>query len=523
MFPGHTYLQTDTQIYVPMMERIYNPVLFSNDPMVQHSHLALTAYDEIVIALRNYTGLDFEAGLKLLQLVFRACAAAGLLLIALRLGLTLPAAFFVTSALILNQGTLGTAITELEPVARSFAMGLLLLGVGLALHEHFLAAGLLGALGFLIHPTTMGPFWCVAAVAVLLRVARPVLLAPLVPACGLLWLMSHFQTGGTESISFFRTLDPFQLDLQKRYMGLSYVEEWDIKRVLDCLSECAVAAAAFWRLRDRLQSPLREWLGGLGVIGVLSVPFSWIVADRLHWAMAGPWDPMRALAFVTLLAALLSGACGVFAAEKRIWWEAAVWFGIVISLPVKELLVTRLVNPWLIALVLALVAASTIAAWFQSWSPYGVRGPSLVAAGVLLFVAFPVSGLIPPAKLVDTPELRQLARWAQTTTDETAVFLFADDGLYGGSGPFRARALRSIYVDYEGRALVNYFREYSAEWMRRWRDVHEGYWPVRDRDFKDLAERKIDFVVLRKANAIPGRQPEFSNSRYSVYRVRSVF
>ena len=101
--------------------------------------------------------------------------------------------------------------------------------------------------------------------------------------------------------------------------------------------------------------------------------------------------------------------------------------------------------------------------------------------------------------------MRQVARWAQTTTDETAVFLFAEDGWYGGSGPFRARALRSLYVDFEGRALVNYFLEYSAEWSRRWRDVHEGHWALRDADFQDLAERKIDFVVLRKEHAIPGR------------------
>ena len=43
VFPGHTYLQSDTQIYVPMMERIYNPVLFVDDPMITRPHLALTA------------------------------------------------------------------------------------------------------------------------------------------------------------------------------------------------------------------------------------------------------------------------------------------------------------------------------------------------------------------------------------------------------------------------------------------------------------------------------------------------
>ena len=518
-FPGHSYLQEDTQIYVPMMERIYNPVLFTNDPMITRPHLALTAYDEIAMALRNYAGLDFERGLKLQQIIFRGCAAAGLLMIALRLGLAMPGAFFVAGAVILNAGTLGIGITEPEPVARSFAMGLLLLGVGLATEDRFLEAGIAGAVGFLIHPTTMAPFWGVAIFAVLRRAARPILLAPLAPAAGVLLLLMHFQAGGTESLDFFRSLDDFQLGLQKRYMSFAFVSEWEVKRVLDCLLECAVVAAGFWRLRDRIRTPLREWLWGLAGISILSIPFSWIVLDRLHWAMAGPWEPIRALVFITLLAALLSASCGILAAQSRIWWEAPMWFAIALALPVKDVLVSRFVDPRLIVLVVALVVASVAGAWFAGRT----RGITLAVAGVLPFVAFPMSGLVPPPRPVDTPEVRQVAQWAQSATDETAVFLFADDGIHGGSGPFRARALRSIYVDYEGRALVNYYTTFSAEWMQRWRDVHEGHWTVDEKDFQDLAERHIDFVVLRKEHAIPTMQPEFSNSRYVVYRIRSAF
>ncbi len=188
-------------------------------------------------------------------------------------------------------------------------------------------------------------------------------------------------------------------------------------------------------------------------------------------------------------------------------------------MPVKPLLITWFVNPWLIVMVLALVGASTAAGLMAPRS----RGVTLVAAGVLPFIAFSASGLAAPSPPVDSAELRQLAAWAQATTDETAVFLFADDGNYGGSGPFRARALRSIYVDYEGRALVNYFPEFAAEWERRWRDVHQGHWPVGTGDFQELAERRIDFVVVRKEHAIPAKPAEFSNSRYVVYRVVSPF
>jgi hypothetical protein len=251
----------------------------------------------------------------------------------------------------------------------------------------------------------------------------------------------------------------------------------------------------------------------------LSIPFSWIVWDRLHWAMAGPWVPIRATVFMALLATLLSAACGIFAAQKRLWWEAPVWLAIVLALPVKGLLATWFVNPWLIVLVLGLAGAATAGAWWASRT----RGITLLAAGILPFIAFPASGLARPSDPVDSPELKQLGAWAKRSSDETAVFLFADEGRYGGSGPFRARALRSIYVDYEGRALVNYFPEFTVIWAQRWRDVHEGYWLVGPSDFRDLAERHIDFVVLRKEHALPGRQPEFSNSRYVVYRVIQTF
>ena len=295
--------------------------------------------------------------------------------------------------------------------------------------------------------------------------------------------------------------------------------------MLEALLECAIAGAGFWRLWDRLRTPpvkcLREWLLGFAVCGVLCVPFTW---DRF-WTNCRLGDGgtlgtlLRTLVFITLTAGLLSAACGIFAGQERRWWEALVWFAIALALPVKESLATWFVNPWLIVLVLALAAASTAGALFAART----RGITLLAAGVLPFLAFPVSGLVRPAEPADSPELRQLAAWAKASTDETAMFLFADEGMYGGSGAFRARALRSIYVDYEGRALVNYFPQFAGEWARRWRDVRVGTWQVGPQDFRELAGWHIDFVVLRKEHAIPSKQAEFSNSHYVVYRVLNTF
>ena len=36
VFPGHTFLQSDTQIYIPIFERIENPNLYARDFFIEH-------------------------------------------------------------------------------------------------------------------------------------------------------------------------------------------------------------------------------------------------------------------------------------------------------------------------------------------------------------------------------------------------------------------------------------------------------------------------------------------------------
>ncbi len=121
----------------------------------------------------------------------------------------------MAGTVILNASGLGIGITDLEPVPRSFALGLLLLGIGLAVNERFLAAGIVAALGFLIHPNTMAPFWAVAVFVALRRAARPILLAP-PPAVGVL-LLSCSSAGGTEPLDLFRSPTPREA-FQRVYM-----------------------------------------------------------------------------------------------------------------------------------------------------------------------------------------------------------------------------------------------------------------------------------------------------------------
>src|ERR1044071_612167 len=91
-FPGHTYLQQDSQIYLPILEHLRDPTILRNEILVQHSHVAYTLYDEAALALHRVTGLGFREVLSLQQIVTRALGIWGLFLIAQALGLgTAPA------------------------------------------------------------------------------------------------------------------------------------------------------------------------------------------------------------------------------------------------------------------------------------------------------------------------------------------------------------------------------------------------------------------------------------------------
>ena len=79
-FPGHTILQSDTQIYLPILEHFWDPSVLARDIVAINPHVAFTIYDEVAIALRKVTGVGFEGVLMGQQFVYRALGILGLLL-----------------------------------------------------------------------------------------------------------------------------------------------------------------------------------------------------------------------------------------------------------------------------------------------------------------------------------------------------------------------------------------------------------------------------------------------------------
>src|SRR6266567_3132062 len=126
-FPGHTYLQQDSQIYVPILEHLRDPTVLRNEILVQHSQVAYTLYDEAARVLRGLSGRGFRDVLAFEQIVTRALGIWGLFLIAQALGLSMAPALLVALIVSLGAMVAGPQVltVEYEPTPRAFALPLL--------------------------------------------------------------------------------------------------------------------------------------------------------------------------------------------------------------------------------------------------------------------------------------------------------------------------------------------------------------------------------------------------------------
>src|SRR4051794_22836467 len=99
VFPGHTWLQQDTQIYAPILEHLRDPSVLGNDILVERPHVTFTLYDEMALGLRRITGLGFREVLAAQQMVTRALGIWGFYLLATAAGLDMAAALLVAAIL----------------------------------------------------------------------------------------------------------------------------------------------------------------------------------------------------------------------------------------------------------------------------------------------------------------------------------------------------------------------------------------------------------------------------------------
>jgi hypothetical protein len=245
---------------------------------------------------------------------------------------------------------------------------------------------------------------------------------------------------------------------------------------------------------------LRVLVLGLGILGVASMPISWLLLEHWRWALVPLLQPMRALLFVALMMQFLTAAAG---AKARRPLEAVAWFALAYLIPLQPLTWNRLV------LALALAALTALALW---------RTPRFApVAAVLAFFAIPTLGGVVNYPRLHTPELAQLSAWARASTPPDAVFLFSDAAHGLDPGIFRAEALRAVYVDWKSGGQANYLQDFGNEWRSRWQQtMARRFTPADLPKYEGLG---IGYVVLQGKNRLP-QAAVFENGKYTAYAVR---
>jgi len=432
-------------------------------------------------------------------------------------------ALFVVAICSLGAVVAGPSVLtlEYEPIPRAFALPLAICAIGLTVHRRYVAAGVALAAACVYHAPTALPFvafccalalWPSRSETIRQRLWR---LAPLAAAAVLLAIAAHVQAGAGEAQTFFARLPPDLERLQRMrasYNWISDAHAWPPALLAHYAILFLILLAAFFRLRREMSFELRLLALGLPILGLLSLPLSWLLLDHWRWAIMPQLQPMRSILFVTFFAQFLTAAAGVRAAKRGPHFEAVAWFALA-YLPTVQPVMTQ---PWqlrAVAVALALAALAWLAIWLSER-----RGPAVLLAGLLAFFVIPgIGGVVNYPRLL-TPELAQLSLWARSSTPKDAVFEFADTGKGLDPGVFRDEALRAVYVDWKGGGQVNYLSGFAAEWWLRWQQTNQNRF--KPRDLPKYAPFGIHYIVLSPKNRLKGRTPVFESSKYLAYALQ---
>jgi hypothetical protein len=527
-FPGHTYLQSDTQIYVPMIERLDSPGFLARDIVATRPHISFTIYDEATLAIHRVLKFDFEKALVLQQLLYRAAAMLGVYLIAIAAG-ALPAYAFLVSAFVnLGASLLGPAVllVEYEPVPRGFAFGLVLLALGLLAHKQILLAGLAGGLALLYQPPTALPFWGIAFLAFICdrkirNQWKPLLLTFLI-ACLLLANLAQLQPEVVESQNFLGRLTQRMVELQHFRTRYSWVSLWAPR---DIWSYLGISICAFWatsRFWSSLKREMRWFFIGLPLGGVLSVPLSYLLLEHWRLAIIPQYQPARALLFTVAIGSIACGIASVKAAVAKRVVEAAGWFLVVIAIPLnvrvfdlfalKDRLAFQVFGVWIgLAVLTALLTTFLNRNWMR-WTA--------LAAPALAVFALPGLAHVETFPKLDKKPVTELAAWAKENTWGSSMFLFPDAGHEPFPGIFRALSERALWVDWKSGGQVNYFQSFADEWFPRFEQTMDGKFTAER--LEGMLSLPIDYYVLDRKHSLAGVKPVYENRDYVVYDAQAL-
>jgi hypothetical protein len=336
---------------------------------------------------------------------------------------------------------------------------------------------------------------------------------PLAVACIVLAIAARYQEGASEAQLFFSRIAPSLESLQRMRAPYAWISEWWRDWLPHYLLLYAASLLAYARLRKRTPPDLRYFLLGLPLVGILSVPVSYILLEKMKWVLLPQLQPMRALLFVTVIAEFSAAAAGIMAAQMRRYLEAFAWFALLYLVPLNTSVTVMPSRNR--ALAAALLAAGASLAAFAEARKFRWSAAALAGVAIAAFFLVPTLGAVHPYPRLHTPELAQLSAWARASTQREAVFLFADAGRQLQPGIFRSQALRAVYVDWKGGGQVNYLTDLGVEWWTRWQQVLAA--PFDPRDVARYRPLGIDYIVLSPRNRLPDAAPVFENGGYLVY------
>jgi hypothetical protein len=527
-FPGHTYLQSDTQIYLPMMERLDHPGYLARDFVATRPHISFTVYDEITLALRKAAHLDFEQALVVQQLVFRYAAMVGVYLLALALGAPSVYAVLISAFLNLGASLLGPAvlIVEYDPVPRGFAFALILLALGLLAHRQPLLSGLAAGLAFLYQPPIAAPFWGFVFLGLAFdRVARrlwkPLLLVFCI-ACLLLANLAQLQPEVVESQNLFGRLSERMIQLQHFRTRYSWVSLWAPRDMWSYLGIWICGMWAASRIAPFFRREMLWFIIGLPLAGILSVPLSYLLLEVGHFAIIPQFQPARALLYTVALSSILCGVAGVRAALRKQVLESAGWFLVVIAIPLNVRVFDLLhLNTRLSVQVFGIwIGLAAISALLVRFATRWWLRPAALVAPVLAIYALPGPAHVETFPKIDKGPVTELARWAQKETWGSSMFLFPDIGHEPWPGIFRALSERALYVDWKSGGQVNYFESLADEWYSRFEQTMDGKFTAAR--LQDMLSLPIDYYVLQCNHKVAGIKPVFENRQFAVYDAQDL-
>ena len=525
-FPGHHYLQQDTQIWLPVLAHAQDPSLFRQELIVTGAHIRLTIFDDVTLGLVRLLGISIETALAAQQLLFRFLALCGVWLLARATGLSQIASVLAAAICGMGATIIGPAVltVEYEPVPRGFAFGLTLFALGLLAHQRYAWSGLALGLAFAYHAPAVWPILLVAGVAFwrAKKSARSALwpalwgFAALVLVLGLSALLSD---DGPMNPLFAR-LSAGHAELQRMRATYNWITLWANPRVWiqQHVVLALLAAVAYWRLRKALPQAVKPYLAALPAIGLLSMPLSYLLLEQAQLAIIPQVQIMRSLIFTLMVAVILTVLAGLRAANQGSWWEAPLWLAPAFFVPMAPVWTGKSAAVYLVAVALALAAA--LAMVVEKRHPrMAMAGAALVLAGC--FFAPGALAKVRNYTVLGDADLDALVTWAQAHTQKDDVFLFRDSGTRNEPGMFRARALRAVYVDWKGGGQVNYYEFYANEWWSRWQRAMKPPLgaPEWAAELPALRAAGVRYLVFRKAPQGMASEAVFENKSYRVYRL----